>query len=129
MHPFRNDAAGVVSPARPFRPGNFCRTDHPVCGASVASQLSTYAAATPPFKEGNLLAQMFFSACVAFSSDEMHRSRCSSMLKTIFGLIGIVMATASWLEAVQQEPLKPVRSAATEQRELLNRYCVVCHNE
>ena len=35
-----------------FRPERLRRTDHPVCGASVASRLFIYAAATPPFQGG-----------------------------------------------------------------------------
>src|SRR6266513_2952681 len=54
MDPFRNGAAGVVSPAR-CQASTFRRTDHPVCGASVASQLSIDAAATPPFQGGECL--------------------------------------------------------------------------
>src|SRR5207249_10006004 len=37
-----------------FRPEEFRRTDHPVCGASEASRLFINAAATPPFKEGDV---------------------------------------------------------------------------
>ena len=39
-----------------FRPEEFRRTDHPVCGASEASRLFINAAATPLFKEGNVSA-------------------------------------------------------------------------
>src|SRR5919108_2697275 len=35
-----------------FRPEEFRRTDHPVCGASEASRLFISAAATPPFQGG-----------------------------------------------------------------------------
>src|SRR5438876_11982685 len=35
-----------------FRPEEFRRTDHPVCGASEASRLFIDAAATPPFQGG-----------------------------------------------------------------------------
>src|SRR5437868_459460 len=35
-----------------FRPEEFCRTDHPVCGASEATRLFINAAATPPFQGG-----------------------------------------------------------------------------
>src|SRR5438093_5622749 len=35
-----------------FRPEEFGRTDHPVCGASEASRLFINAAATPPFQGG-----------------------------------------------------------------------------
>src|SRR5437660_8720036 len=35
-----------------FRPEEFRRTDHPVCGASEASRLFINAAATPPFQGG-----------------------------------------------------------------------------
>src|SRR2546430_2952026 len=35
-----------------FRPAEFRRTDHPVCGASEASRLFINAAATPPFQGG-----------------------------------------------------------------------------
>ncbi len=35
-----------------LRPEEFRRTDHPVCGASVASRLLINAAATPPFQGG-----------------------------------------------------------------------------
>src|SRR5207253_11028149 len=39
-----------------FRPDELRRTDRPVCGASEASRLFINAAATPPFKEGNVSA-------------------------------------------------------------------------
>src|SRR5438094_18361 len=39
-----------------FRPEEFRRTDHPVCGASEASRPFINAAATPPCKEGNVSA-------------------------------------------------------------------------
>src|SRR5215471_10559703 len=35
-----------------IRPERFRRTDHPVCGSSVASHLLIDAAATPPFQGG-----------------------------------------------------------------------------
>src|SRR5215471_4766722 len=35
-----------------IRPERFRRTDHPVCGNSVASRYLIYAAATPPFQGG-----------------------------------------------------------------------------
>src|SRR5437870_13573856 len=35
-----------------FRPEEFRRSDHPVCGASEASRLFINAAATPPFQGG-----------------------------------------------------------------------------
>jgi hypothetical protein len=35
-----------------IRPERFGRTDHPVCGNSVASRYLIYAAATPPFQGG-----------------------------------------------------------------------------
>ena len=35
-----------------LRPEHFRRTDHPVCGHSVASRYLIYAAATPPFQGG-----------------------------------------------------------------------------
>src|SRR6266704_6816024 len=35
-----------------FRPEEFRRTDHPVCGASEASRLFIDAAASPPFQGG-----------------------------------------------------------------------------
>src|SRR2546428_14193103 len=35
-----------------FRPEEFRRTDHPVCGASEASRLFINAAASPPFQGG-----------------------------------------------------------------------------
>src|SRR5437868_10497384 len=35
-----------------FRPEEFRRTDHPVCGASAASRLFINAGATPPFQGG-----------------------------------------------------------------------------
>src|SRR6266513_1096942 len=54
MDPFRNGADGVVSSAR-CQASTFRRTDPPVCGASVASQLSIDAAATPPFQGGECL--------------------------------------------------------------------------
>src|SRR5437868_5665074 len=47
MVPFQSGADGVVRPAKQFG-----RTDHPVCGASVASQLLINAAASPPLQGG-----------------------------------------------------------------------------
>src|SRR5437016_13973125 len=38
--------------AKSLGPEEFCRTDHPVCGASEASRLFINAAATPPFQGG-----------------------------------------------------------------------------
>jgi hypothetical protein len=46
-------ADGVVSSAKVYRPEGFRRSDHPVCGSSVASQLLISAAATPPFQGGD----------------------------------------------------------------------------
>src|SRR5690242_13809388 len=39
-------------PGEIFRPEEFRRTDHPVCGASEASRLFVNAAASPPFQGG-----------------------------------------------------------------------------
>src|SRR5215831_5007631 len=39
-------------PGEIIRPERFRRTDHPVCGNSVASRYLIYAAATPPFQGG-----------------------------------------------------------------------------
>src|SRR5438093_13736230 len=38
-----------------FRPEEFRRTDHPVCGALEASRLFINAAATPPFQGGECI--------------------------------------------------------------------------
>src|SRR6267143_1531689 len=54
MVPFRKGADGVVAREVCFATRfSACRvSDHPVCGASVASQLFTDAAATPPLQGG-----------------------------------------------------------------------------
>src|SRR5437016_2071612 len=38
-----------------FRPEEFCRADHPVCGASEASRLFINAAATPSFSRRGIM--------------------------------------------------------------------------
>ena len=49
------------------------------------------------------------------------------MLRTIVALLAIGLASGGWLQAARQEPSNP--SPASQQRALLNRYCVTCHNE
>ena len=49
------------------------------------------------------------------------------MLRTIVALLGVGLASGGWLPAAKQEPVNP--SPASQQRALLNRYCVTCHNE
>jgi len=49
------------------------------------------------------------------------------MLRTIVALLAIGLASVGWLQAARQEPSNP--SPASQQRALLNRYCVTCHNE
>src|SRR5213080_3489701 len=63
-----------------FRPEEFRRTDHPVCGASEASRLFINAAATPPFQGGECVrtetvCQFIhtFSALGKTTSDEQPR--------------------------------------------------------
>src|SRR6202043_1268801 len=51
------------------------------------------------------------------------------MMRLIVGLIGIVLAGVTYLQAARQEPASPEAPPATTQRALLNRYCVTCHNE
>src|ERR1051326_2788414 len=52
-----------------------------------------------------------------------------TMLRRIFGWIGIVLAGVIYLQAAAQEPSSPTASPALAHRGLLNRYCVTCHNE
>src|SRR5262245_52133942 len=54
MDPFRNGAAGVVSPAKLFRPEDFAELTTPSAALFVASQLLVDAAATPPLRGGEL---------------------------------------------------------------------------
>src|SRR5205807_9450272 len=63
-----------------FRPEEFRRTDHPVCGTSEASRLFINAAATPPFQGGECVrtetvCQFIhtFSALGKTTSDEQPR--------------------------------------------------------
>ena len=44
-------------------------------------------------------------------------------------LFAIGWASVGWLQAARQEPASPNPSPASQQRALLNRYCVTCHNE
>ena len=48
------------------------------------------------------------------------------MLRTVLSCIGIVLAGAGFLQAASQESSSP---APSSHRALVNRYCVVCHNE
>src|SRR5437016_3608839 len=48
-----------------FRPEEFRRTDHPVCGASEASRLFINAAATPPFQGGECVSLPIHSHVLA----------------------------------------------------------------
>jgi len=64
MDPFQNGAAGVVSPAKLFRPEDFAelttitasryraRASRPSAALSVASQLLVDASASPPLRGG-----------------------------------------------------------------------------
>ena len=51
------------------------------------------------------------------------------MLRTIVVLLGVGLSGGGWLQAARQEPSSPSPSPAAQQRALLNRYCVTCHNE
>src|SRR5262245_34239899 len=51
------------------------------------------------------------------------------MLRRIVGLMAIVAAGALGLQGAAQEQSKPIASAATAERGMLNQYCVACHNE
>ena len=48
------------------------------------------------------------------------------MLRTVLSCIGVVLAGAGLLQAASQESSSP---APSSHRALVNRYCVVCHNE
>ncbi len=51
------------------------------------------------------------------------------MLRTTLGWIGIALVGAGSFQAARGQSLSPVPSHASEQRAVLDRYCVVCHNE
>ena len=51
------------------------------------------------------------------------------MLKTILGWIGIALVGVSSFQAARPQSLSPIPSHASAQRAVLDRYCVVCHNE
>ena len=51
------------------------------------------------------------------------------MLKTTLGWIGMVLVMVGSFPATRGQSLSPVPAHASEQRAVLDRYCVVCHNE
>src|SRR5438105_3377085 len=77
-----------------FRPEEFRRTDHPVCGASEASRLFINAAATPPFQGGecvrtetvcqliHFLCKAPHSARIAFDESHQMVRACCQCIRT-----------------------------------------------
>ena len=56
--------------------------------------------------------------------------RLAAMLRTFLGWIGIALVgVVSFSEAAWPQSLNPVPAHASAQRAVLDRYCVVCHNE
>ena len=53
----------------------------------------------------------------------------TTIFKAILGWMGIALAAAGSLQAAAQQTSSPAPPAAPSHRALLNRYCVVCHNE
>ena len=51
------------------------------------------------------------------------------MLRTSLGWLGIALVGAGSFQAARGQSLSPVPAHASEQRAVLDRYCVVCHNE
>jgi mono/diheme cytochrome c family protein len=56
------------------------------------------------------------------------RKAKSAMSRTALSWMGVVLVGACYLQAAQQEPASAA-PPASPQRALLNRYCIVCHNE
>jgi len=55
--------------------------------------------------------------------------RLTAMLRTTLGWLGIALLGAGSFPAARGQSLSPVPSHASQQRAVLDRYCVVCHNE
>ncbi|MEE9602671.1 MAG: DUF1592 domain-containing protein, partial [Thermoguttaceae bacterium] len=51
------------------------------------------------------------------------------MLKNLLGWIGIALVGVGSLQTARPQSLSPVPAHASAQRAVLDRYCVVCHNE
>ena len=51
------------------------------------------------------------------------------MLKTTLGWMGIALVMVGSFPGTRGQSLSPVPAHASEQRAVLDRYCVVCHNE
>ena len=51
------------------------------------------------------------------------------MLRTILGWIGVALVGVGSFQAAMPQALSPVPSHASEPRAVLDRYCIVCHNE
>ncbi|MCZ6768567.1 MAG: hypothetical protein O7D93_04900, partial [Acidobacteria bacterium] len=51
------------------------------------------------------------------------------MKKTLLGWIGIALVGVGSLQTARAQSLSPVPAHASAQRAVLDRYCVVCHNE
>ena len=51
------------------------------------------------------------------------------MLRTSLGWVAIVLVGAGSFQAARPQSLTPISSHASQQRAVLDRYCVVCHNE
>ena len=55
--------------------------------------------------------------------------RLAASLRTTLGWIGIALVGVSSFQAARPQSLSPIPSHASAQRAVLDRYCVVCHNE
>ena len=51
------------------------------------------------------------------------------MLRTIVGWVGIALISAGSFQVARPQSLSPIPSHPSAQRAVLDRYCVVCHNE
>ena len=51
------------------------------------------------------------------------------MVKATLCWIGILAAGALYLEGAKQQPINSVPHPSSEYRDVLDRYCVTCHNE
>src|SRR5437667_3347273 len=98
-----------------FRPEEFRRTDHPVCGASEASRLFINAAATPPFQGGECVrtetvCQFIHTFRLAlFHARLVDRSRSTSLTQrngcalSQTSLVGYCLASSPFVNVVVRD--------------------------
>ena len=55
--------------------------------------------------------------------------RVTAVLRTLLGWMGMALLAAGLSPAARGQSLSPVPSHSSQQRAVLDRYCVVCHNE